>query len=86
MRRGFGDRIEFDVQDLPHGVWVQNIGLNGILIPAGKSRQTIYLAAAPWVGDTDRLFFAVSKAEGEQASLPVLLRVRRPAKMANSKQ
>jgi hypothetical protein len=81
-RRGIKDRLEFDVDNLPHGVIVDNIGLNGILIPAGQNEQTLYLAAASWVPETDRLFFAVAKADGEQASLPVLLHVRKPSGLA----
>jgi WD40 repeat protein len=76
-RRGFAGSVEFEVNDLPHGVIVDNIGLNGILIPAGQNEQTVFLTAAPWVAPIDRLFFAVTKSEGGQASLPVWLRVRR---------
>jgi hypothetical protein len=76
-RLGAKDRLEFDVDNLPHGVIVDNIGLNGILIPEGQTEQTLYLAAAPWVPETDRLFYAVAKTDGEQASLPVMLHVRR---------
>jgi WD40 repeat protein len=81
-RRGIKERLEFDVDDLPHGVIVDNIGLNGILIPEGQYEQTLYLAAASWVPETDRLFFAVAKADGEQASLPVLLHVRKLSGLA----
>ncbi len=81
-RLGIKDRLEFDVDNLPHGVIVDNIGLNGILIPQGQTEQTLYLAAASWVPETDRLFFAVAKVDGEQASLPVLLHVRKPAGLA----
>ena len=85
-RRGFAGSLEFDVNDLPHGVIVDNIGLNGILIPEGQSEQTVYLTAASWVPPIDRLFFAVAKGAGAQASLPVWLRVRRPGGSAKSEQ
>jgi hypothetical protein len=87
-RHGFTGSLEFDVNDLPHGVIVDNIGLNGILIPAGQNEQTVYLSAAPWVAPIDRLFFAVSKTARDQpkvdgqASLPVWLRIRRPGQSA----
>ena len=84
-RRGIKERLEFDVDNLPHGVIVDNIGLNGILIPEGQTEQTLYLNAARWVPETDRLFYAVAKAEGEQASLPVLLHVRKPSSVAQGK-
>jgi WD40 repeat protein len=78
-RNGFDDRVQFDVDNLPHGVIVDNIGLNGVLIPEGKSERTLYLTAADWVPETRRQFFAVAKAAGEQASFPLWLRVERPA-------
>jgi hypothetical protein len=83
-RRGFTGSLEFEVNDLPHGVIVDNIGLNGILIPEGQSEQTVYLTAAPWVAPIDRLFVAVAKGAGGQASLPVWLRVRRAGVSAKS--
>lgn len=76
-RRGLTDSVNFDVNDLPHGVIVDNIGLNGILIPAGQNEQTVFLTAAPWVAPTDRLFFAVTQGSGNQASMPLWLRVRK---------
>jgi hypothetical protein len=84
-RLGIKERLEFDVDNLPHGVIVDNIGLNGILIPEGQIEQTLYLAAASWVPETDRLFYAVAKVDGEQASLPVLLHVRKASAVARSK-
>jgi WD40 repeat protein len=81
-RRGIKDRIQFDVDNLPHGVIVDNIGLSGILVPEGQTEQTLYLNAASWVPETDRLFYAVAKVDGDQASLPVLLHVRKPASSA----
>ncbi len=83
-RHGFAGRMEFDVDNLPHGVIVDNIGLSGILIPEGQTEQTIALSAASWVPETDRLFFATSKGEGDQATLPVMLRVRKAARLVNS--
>jgi hypothetical protein len=81
-RAGFNDKIQFAVDNLPHGVIVDNIGLNGILIPAGQSRRTMTLAARNWVGETSRPFFAIAQVEGNQASAPVTLHVRKPGKLA----
>lgn len=75
-RNGFNDRVQFDVENLPHGVIVDNIGLNGVLIPEGQSERQIFLSCARWVPDIDRMFYARAAAGG-QASLPVTLRVRR---------
>lgn len=76
-RNGFADRVAFDVQNLPHGVIVDDIGLSGVLIPEGKLERTIFLRAETWVADQDRLFHAQANADGNQVSRPLLLRVRR---------
>ena len=74
-RNGFDDRIQFEVDNLPHGVIVDNIGLNGVLIPEKETSRVLYLTAADWVPATCRQFFAVAKAEGDQSSAPLWLRV-----------
>jgi len=77
-RLGFTDRISFEVENLPHGVIVNDIGLSGVLIPEDQKQRTIFLAAEPWVPATRRLFHAVAKVEGDQVSLPMILNVVRP--------
>jgi hypothetical protein len=81
-RNGFNDRIAFAVDNLPHGVIVDNIGLNGVLIPEGQSQRQIFLTAARWVPETTRPFHAVANNAGGQASGPVVLHVRKPAAVA----
>ncbi|MBU6401166.1 MAG: hypothetical protein KGS61_12675, partial [Verrucomicrobia bacterium] len=76
-RNGYDDLITFTVENLPHGVIVDNIGLNGVLIPKGQNEREIFLTAAKWVPETDRLCFAVESQAGRQTSLPVWLHVRR---------
>lgn len=82
-RRGFEGRIDLGKADagrnLPHGVYVDNIGLNGLLIVEGKQERTFYITAAPWVPETTRPFHLVANIPGSPASIPVLLHVRRPA-------
>ncbi|PYJ99737.1 MAG: hypothetical protein DME23_08910 [Verrucomicrobia bacterium] len=56
---------------------VDNIGLNGVLIPKGESERQISFTAAKWVPETDRLCYAVENQAGRQTSLPVLLHVRK---------
>jgi WD40 repeat protein len=76
-RLNFKDRVAFDVANLPHGVIVDDIGLSGVLIPEGQTERVIFLRAEPWVQDQDRLFHATANVEGNQTSLPMLLKVRR---------
>jgi WD40 repeat protein len=84
VRSGFDDRITFNVGNLPHGVIVDNIGLNGVLIPEGQTERTIYLTAGSWVPETSRTFQATAEAEGNQTSQPVMLHVRRGAAVAQA--
>jgi WD40 repeat protein len=74
-RNGFDDRIAFDVANLPHGVIVDDIGLSGVLIPEKQTERTIFLRAEPWVPEQSRTFFATAQVEGNQCSLPLVLRV-----------
>jgi mono/diheme cytochrome c family protein len=77
-RNGHDDLITFTVDNLPHGVIVDNIGLNGVLIAKDQNEREIFLTAAKWVPETDRLCYAVENQAGKQTSLPVLLHVRKP--------
>ena len=89
-RRGDDALIGVDVENLPHGVIVDNIGLNGVQIRAGENTREIFLACSKWVPDQDRLCHLVVgsarndavKAEGAQTAFPVLLKVRKPVPVA----
>jgi hypothetical protein len=77
QRHGHDDLITFTGENLPHGVIIDNIGLNGVLIPKDESRRQIFLGCEKWVPDTDRLFYIKAAQAGDPASLPVLMHVRR---------
>ena len=79
LRNGHDDLVTFTVENLPHGVIVDNIGLNGVLIPKGEYERQVFLTAAKWVPEQDRLCYAVENQAGKQTSLPVLLKVRHEA-------
>jgi hypothetical protein len=71
-------RIPLDVQGLPHGVRVLDVGLNGILITPGETRRTFVLYAEPWVRPMSHPFVVLARREGrgtEYAARSVLLRV-----------
>lgn len=85
-RFGTDALINFDVHNLPFGVIVDNIGLNGVQIREKENERDIFLTCAKWVAEQDRLVHAaVISARGEQnsagvqTSFPVLLKVRKPA-------
>jgi len=77
QRNGHDDLVTFTVENLPHGVIVDNIGLSGVLIPKGQNEREIFLTAAKWVPETDRLCYAIENQAGRQTSLPVMLHVRK---------
>ena len=74
-RNGYDGDLKFDLDNLPHGVIVDNIGLSGVLVRAGETERQIFITAADWVPATTRPVHAVSAQEGAQASRPILLRV-----------
>jgi WD40 repeat protein len=79
QRHGHEELATFEADNLPHGVIVDDIGLNGVLIPKGENRREIFLTAARWVPDTDRLIYVRATEAGNPASLPVMLHIRNPA-------
>jgi WD40 repeat protein len=77
-RNGFAGRVPLDVRGLPHGVTVQNIGLNGILITEKETRREVVLRAEPWVKPTEVpiVVFARNERKGtEHAARSVTLKV-----------
>ncbi len=77
-RNGFDGELKFEVDNLPHGVIVDNIGLSGVLIRTGETHRQIFLTAADWVADTTCQIHAVALAEGNQASAPIVFHIRKP--------
>ena len=88
-RLGLKDRIEFGKEDagrnLPHGVYVDNIGLSGLMIPEGKSEQGFFITAAPWVPETVREFHLRTEGKEKQASQSVRLIVKEKDALAGAK-
>ena len=76
-RNGHEDDVRFDVDNLPHGIIVDNIGLSGVLVRKGETERQIFLTARPWIPETDRLIHAVAQGVGSQASPAIGLHVRR---------
>ncbi len=62
-------------RNLPHGCYVDNIGLSGLLIPDGQSVREFFITAAPWVSPQTRLFHLRAKVDGNPTTLPILIRV-----------
>ncbi len=81
-RNGHKELVTFQVENLPFGVIVDNIGLNGVLIPKEDNERDIFLTCSKWVADMDRLCYAIEPNAGRQTSRPLLLKVRRASTAA----
>lgn len=84
-RDGHEELVSFTVDNLPHGVIVDNIGLNGVLIPKGENERQIFLRCAKWLPDTDRLAYCQARQAGNPTSFPVLIRVRSSSNQQTAK-
>jgi hypothetical protein len=80
-RTGFDGQVDFGKDDsgrnLPHGVYVDNIGLNGLMIPAGAKEQRFAITAAKWVQPTERWFHLTTNADGGHSTQPIRVRVEK---------
>ena len=64
-------------RNLPHGVFVDNIGLNGLLLPDGQTEREFFITAAPWVEPQTRYFHLRSQSSGNPTSLPIKIRIEK---------
>lgn len=87
-RNGFEGRVSIGSADagrnMPHGVYVDNIGLNGLLIVEGQNERTFFITASKTATETTRMFHLRADAEGSQTSWPVILHVRRGDALAQN--
>lgn len=84
-RAGFGGIVNLDVNNLPHGVIVDDIGLNNVQILEDQTERKIFFHCADWVPDSTRLVHAVASVEGNPASPHVPFHVRRGPAVAGSR-
>ena len=86
-RRSHDGLVEFGKEDsgrnMPHGVFVDNIGLNGLMLLSGQTEREFFITTAAWVPETNRLFHLKSNVDGI-TSLPVMLHVRHRTAVAGS--
>lgn len=74
----FAGRVPVDVRNLPYGVRVLDIGLNGVLITEKETERSIRIFAETWVEPQSRPFFAVGRAESagtSDSAPPVVLEI-----------
>ncbi len=80
-RRGsFGLRVPIEVKNLPFGVRVMNIGLNGVLVNETENEREFTLYCEPWVKAQNRLIYVTAGVEGGVPNVapPVTLKIESP--------
>ncbi|MEM9282152.1 MAG: hypothetical protein AAGA96_10015 [Verrucomicrobiota bacterium] len=81
-RIDFKDRITFGKENsgrnLAHGLIIDNIGLNGLMIPESKSEQRFFITASKWVPESVRTFH-LKTGEGGITTEAIRIRVLPPA-------
>jgi hypothetical protein len=79
-RNGFNGRIQLGSHDagrnLPHGVYVDNIGLSGLLIVEGQTEREFFITADNWVPESRNHFHIKASAEKGIVSNPLIIQVR----------
>jgi len=79
-KNGFKGRVPCDVVNLPPGVRVVNIGLNGVLVAEDQTDVTFKLRAADWAKPIVQPIYVVGRVESNATtrhpSPPILLRVQ----------
>jgi hypothetical protein len=86
-RNAFSGRVPVDVLNLPHGLRVLHVGLNGVLINENEVSRSFVVACDPWADPRLLLFYAAPKVEAKNerhASAPIRLEVRPTATVAGT--
>ncbi len=80
-RNDFKGRVPCNIVNLPPGVRVVNVGLNGVLVHQGQDSQSFTLKAEDWAQDIVQPIYVVGTVESDSstvhASAPLLLKVTR---------
>jgi hypothetical protein len=75
----FTGRVPCSIENLPPGVRVVNVGLNGVLVTEAQTSRTFTLRAEDWAKPIDQPIYVVAEVESNSStrhpSAPILLRV-----------
>ena len=78
-RNGFQGRVPCTVQNLPPGVRVVNVGLNGVLVTEAQSERTFTLHAEDWAKPITQPIYVVGEVESNSPTMhpspPLLVEV-----------
>ncbi len=85
---GFKGRVPCTVQNLPLGVRVVNVGLNGVLVTEAQSSRTFTLRAEDWATPVSQPIYVVGEVESNSSTMhpsaPLILRVTRSTQTASA--
>jgi hypothetical protein len=78
-QNGFKGRVPCSVENLPPGVRVVNVGLNGVLVTEAQSSRTFTLHAEEWAQPVTQPIYVVATVESNSPTMhpsaPLLLQV-----------
>jgi hypothetical protein len=76
----FGQRVPVDLKNLPFGVRVLDVGLNGVLITEAERARRFTIVCDPWVKPQKRWVYCTARVESdppvEVAAAPILLEIQ----------
>jgi hypothetical protein len=86
----FTGRVPCSIENLPPGVRVVNVGLNGVLVTESQTSRTFTLRAEDWAKPIDQPIYIVAEVESNSPtnhpSAPILLKVGSNAQTGNETQ
>jgi len=89
-QNGFKGRVPCSVENLPPGVEVVNVGLNGVLVTEAQTSRTFTLRAEDWARPIDQPIYVVAQVESNSptlhASAPLQLKVSTSKETASAAQ
>jgi hypothetical protein len=89
-RNGFKGRVPCLVQNLPPGVRVVNVGLNGVLVTEAQSSRTFTLHAEEWAKPISQPIYVVAMVESNSPTMhpspSLLLNVGAQTQTANASE
>ncbi|MDE3165999.1 MAG: hypothetical protein KGN36_09345, partial [Acidobacteriota bacterium] len=81
-QNGFGGRVPVEVLNLPPGVLIPSVGLNGVLLNENEATRTVTLEALPDAEPGEQLVYIAGRVETRSplqslyaAPEPILLRI-----------
>lgn len=89
-QNGFKGRVPCSIENLPPGVEVVNVGLNGVLVTEAQTSRTFTLRAEDWAKPIYQPIYVVGQVESNSPTMhpsaPLLLKVTENKQTASASQ